>query len=102
MKRRGFLKLAAGVTAIALSPVFLNVTRLQLSERIRGTFRFAEGEHNITEIGITDGLFDNFYDRIVLDEPITVLSDEYLDVVYTCYANAREPTITFKTGLISG
>jgi len=102
MKRRNFLKIAAGAAALALSPVLLNTTRLRLAEPIKGVHRFFPGEvgGNITEVGIagSNAVFDNGSKRIVLDQPITVLDDEYLDVWYTYYADGREPKISLRIG----
>jgi hypothetical protein len=48
-------------------------------------------DNGVNGIGYPDGGLQ--YNRILLDEPITVLSDEVLDLTYTHYADGREPEI---------
>ncbi len=93
MKRRNFLKGVAAAIALGLSPVLLNVARLRLAEPMRRVYRFWPGDAvgNISEVGIG-------YNRVVLDQTITVLADEYLDITYEHRLGDQKPKVYVKVG----
>jgi len=110
--RRHFLRSAAAAVAIGLSPVFLNRTRLMLPDELTVTLTihkvFDDGTKELVALNIPQGkIVDNGVNTIsyqpkwteticevgvsnpqggltrhVFDQPITVMDDERLEVVY--------------------
>ncbi len=94
--RRKFLKAVVCAGALALSPVLLNTISLRLAKPVDAVARFRVGGTGVVYGHMIDS--ESGVERFMLDETITVLDDEYLDVYYTYYADGRSPEIALIVG----